>query len=557
MQEKTRDRHPPKGRGKGRGKGRRKNSPRPNDKGKNPLDATQRVLTKSSSLDPHGGDAKAPMTADEIREMKGHLRFLLKNRKRLQLKVNAKEDLLLNGAKEPTERGVCIHLLRKVDRNCVEKALQRIEDADSRIQLLQGVIGFSSDISLLILYLESLRETQSREKAAAALSLGLKRIDFEKASKAQMARVFDLISTLFAQESLPQLLFGFLQSQSFRDGFDHAVDRLPPALEELFMPIRALFTAVVEGQEPDDRAILRTGLTLFLASAIDTLKNLDETTRRRLFVLELALTETPDESDKTLQILLDTISAKDRLFSSLGLDWARQLLGRHEDTKAEKLLGHLAENHPRFEMPKRWLNALKQERIGRIALKKSEPENPVRRGFWIDHQCDVLVRIGSTEEQAFFQEQAQLHKSLKIPGIAPFATSGVSEEGLPYIATYTVGQSASNLYKKDPTVHLITDHLAEGLRLLWSLSQAGVGVDEFGVESCFMDSKERLWLQDLSQCKRCAAFEALKQNFRAAQAWCESQLNRIGPRRRPLFAKEKLHEAHDFDALMQWCQRLG
>ena len=557
MQEKTRDKHPPKGRGKGRGKGRRKHSPRPNDKGKAPLDATQRVLTKSSSLDPHGGDAKAPMTADEIREMKGHLRFLLKNRKRLQLKVNAKEDLLLNGAKEPTERGVCIHLLRKVDRNCVEKALQRIEDADSRIQLLQGVIGFSSDISLLILYLESLRETQSREKAAAALSLGLKRIDFEKASKAQMARVFDLISTLFPEKSLPQLLFGFLQNQSFREGFDHAVDRLPPQLAELFMPIRALFTAVVEGQEPDDRSILRKGLSLFLASARDTLKELDETARRRLFVLELALTETPDESDKTLQILLDTIPPTERLYSSLGLDWARQLLGRHEDEKAGNILTQIAENHPRFEMPKRWLNTLKQERIGRIALRTPDPESPVRRGFWIDRQCDVLVRIGSTEEQEIFQEQAQLHQSLKIPGIAAFATSGVSDEGLPFLATHAVGQAASKHYKKNPTVHLITDHLADGIRLLWSLGTAGVAATEFSVEFCVMDAKERLWLQDLSQCKRTAAFEALKQNFGAAQAWCESQLNRIGPRRRPLFAKEKLHELSNFDALIQWCERLG
>jgi len=549
MQDKTRDRHPPKRRNK-----RRRKPPRQDRNA--PQDASQQVLARTSSIETEHADAITPMSPDEIREMKEHLQFLFKHRKRLQLKVNAKEDLLLNGAKEPSERGVCIHLLRKVDRNCVEKALRRTEVADIRIQLLQGVIRFSSDINLLILYLESLRETQSREKAAAALSLGLKRIDFAKASKAQMARVFDLIATLFPQPSLPPLLFGFWQSPSFREAFDQSTDRLPEVLARLLMPIRALFTAVVEGQEPDDREVLRTGLALFLPCTLHLLKDFPETTRRRLFVLELALTKTPTDSDPILQALLDTVPPKDRLFSTLALDWVRQLLERHEDQKAEKLLSRLAEHHPRFEIPKRWLQSLQRERVGRIALKNTDKNRTVQHGFWLDRQQEVVVRIGTAAESVRYGEMSRMHQSLHIPGVAPFATQGVAEDGRPYIATATVGQPATKHYQKRPPVHVVIEHLQEGLRLLWSLSQTGIAVSDFGLESCFVDARDRLWLQDLSQCTQAAPGEAAAQTLDAARRWCATQLEQIGPRRRRLFSREKLQEVRDWEALMAWSQRL-
>ncbi|HIA03454.1 MAG TPA: hypothetical protein EYN66_16365, partial [Myxococcales bacterium] len=201
MRENTRDKS-----GTGpRKKRRRKHSRSHKQKDEQPQHGSQLALSTSSSLDKSSIEAKdvrAPLSPDEIAEMKEHLQFLLKHRQSLQLKINAKEDLLINGSREPSERGVCMHLLRKVDKSCVEKALRRTPDAQTRTQLLQGIVRFSSDAGLLILYLESLRETESRSQAAAALSLGLKRIDFDKASKAQMSRVLDLIQSLFPKESL-------------------------------------------------------------------------------------------------------------------------------------------------------------------------------------------------------------------------------------------------------------------------------------------------------------------------------------------------------------------
>ncbi len=57
--------------------------------------------------------------------MKRHLAFIAKYRGTLRLKLNAREDLLVNGSAEPTHRGHCKHLLSKVDRSTVVAALER------------------------------------------------------------------------------------------------------------------------------------------------------------------------------------------------------------------------------------------------------------------------------------------------------------------------------------------------------------------------------------------------------------------------------------------------
>ena len=65
------------------------------------------------------------LTPAEVAEMKQHLAFLRAYKDILRLKLNAAEDLLVNGQREPTDRGVCRHLLAKVDRGAIEGALTR------------------------------------------------------------------------------------------------------------------------------------------------------------------------------------------------------------------------------------------------------------------------------------------------------------------------------------------------------------------------------------------------------------------------------------------------
>ena len=87
--------------------------------------------------------ADVPLGEAELAEMKNHLKFLFGRRKILRLKVNAAEDLLLNGSREPTHRGHCLHLLAKVNLSCIQSALDRLSDAKDRLDLLAGVVSFS------------------------------------------------------------------------------------------------------------------------------------------------------------------------------------------------------------------------------------------------------------------------------------------------------------------------------------------------------------------------------------------------------------------------------
>ena len=72
-------------------------------------------------------DADQPLTPAEAAEIRANFQFLSRHRKSLRLRVNAAEDLLLNGAQPPTHRGRCAHLLAKVDLSAVQSALDRLD----------------------------------------------------------------------------------------------------------------------------------------------------------------------------------------------------------------------------------------------------------------------------------------------------------------------------------------------------------------------------------------------------------------------------------------------
>ena len=137
--------------------------------GRRPSNRAARVLSKPTESVDLDKNADEPLTKQEAAVLRDHFRFLRENRKDLRLKVNANEDLLLNSVREPVHRGVCRHLLGKVERSNVLAAAERLEPARSA-KLLAGVIGFSSDIEYVLLFLEKVKLSSSSAEAAAALS---------------------------------------------------------------------------------------------------------------------------------------------------------------------------------------------------------------------------------------------------------------------------------------------------------------------------------------------------------------------------------------------------
>src|SRR5262249_9756738 len=137
--------------------GRRRRRRRGRNRGPAPVATPAPIVPEVSRL----ASAAAADTLDpaEVVEMKQHLAFLRRYKELLRLKLNATEDLLVNGQREPSERGVCRHLLGKVDRAVLDAAIAREplhSDPVARARMLAGAVRLTADIGVLLAYLESL-----------------------------------------------------------------------------------------------------------------------------------------------------------------------------------------------------------------------------------------------------------------------------------------------------------------------------------------------------------------------------------------------------------------
>ncbi len=237
-----------------------------------------------------------PLTAHEIARLKVHFRFLKEHRNLLKLRVNAAEDLLLNGVREPSHRGLCNHLLAKVERSRVLTVSQTMPPAEA-VRLLGGVIRFAPEIGYILRYLECVKLTSSQAQAGAAVTEALKQIDFSALSAAQMRQLVALIADVFAERDLPIFLFSLLYDEPFRTALDRSLDGFPEVLGRMVRPLRALHEVIAntssknarnrERRDPKnvDLQDLKAGVALMLDVNPMSLVELSEGTRKRLFYL--------------------------------------------------------------------------------------------------------------------------------------------------------------------------------------------------------------------------------------------------------------------------------
>src|SRR6185295_6171146 len=123
--------------------------------------------------------------------------FLRDYKEALRLRLNAAEDLLVNGRRDPTDRGVCRHLLHKVDRTVIEAAIGREplkSNVAARARMLAGAIRLTADVGVLLAYLETLAPERSHAEAAQAFAEVSGRIDFESLSATRLARLLQVLT---------------------------------------------------------------------------------------------------------------------------------------------------------------------------------------------------------------------------------------------------------------------------------------------------------------------------------------------------------------------------
>ncbi len=468
--------------------------------------------------------------------MRQHFRVLREFRRELRLKVNASEDLLLNEIRDPEHRGLCQHLLAKVDRTSVLGAVERLDPAGAA-RLLEGVLGFAPEIEYVLLYLEAVKKSDSGARATRALSQGLKRIDFSQVSSGQMRRVLDLIVELFDARQHPHLLLGLLESRKFRTAFDESVAELPEPLARLVVPLRAVQQQVLhakprQGEEGD----LLRGVELLLGASEEVLVRYSPDIRRRLFELGLRACERHEQLvHRSLRALVESFPATDRTQSELGMALGRHLLGAARDEEARRLLNALKDRYADFQLPRRWLAALEAPRAGRFALtdRRAEAGGPGGGGrltaVHLDTMRPAWIWIAETGLEPAAARAAGLHDRLCIPGVVPLLDSGKDGEGRFYYAVPVAGQKLNRALGRkgaEPAFHLVLRICGDGAAILAALASAGVALPDARLDRFDLEGESRLCLVDLQGAEPGDADSAGKSHLELARGFFRAVLER-------------------------------
>jgi len=416
--------------------------------------------------------------------MAGHLLFLRTYKKLLGLSLNAAEDLLINGDKDPTDRGICKHLLSKVDRRVVEKVLARDAlkaDTRMRTRFLAGIVRLNRDVSFLIWYLQALAEVTDKHEAAAAFALTVDRIDFARLSNAQTADLLELIVRTFEGHERVQALFGLLGSDTFEGALDRSLTGLPDHLREIFAPLRAAHRVVMRGAAPQgderERALVEKGVALWLSAPDAVLRSYPLEVRIRL--AEYAVHRLDPSSDaKGARALLDSLPHDGEAYAALGIALAEQLISAQKEDQARNVLGPIAQAHPNLRRATSLREALAWPRTGKLALapetpRPGRPSTRLRRAFWPERCSFVWARLAPKKDRERVIEEARIQASLLLPGVAPALGHGFAADDTLFVALAAGGTTLD----RESALELdLSDALSlalEGVSILRALALLG------------------------------------------------------------------------------------
>ena len=441
------------------------------------------------------------LEATEVGEMKDHLVFLRRYKDLLRLKLNAAEDLLVNGQREPSERGVCHHLLAKVDRGVIEAAVQREplrSDAAARARMLAGAIRLTADVGVLLAYLETLAQVRSHAEAAAAFAEVVRRIDFESVSSTRLARLLQVLIATFVDHERVQVLFSLLGTAPFRRAFDAAAAALPPEVADAFAPLRAVHRRLLEEVGVSDPpALLTRGMEQILAAPDPVLRAYPEELRAGLLVLALR-PETPSAlADRAAGVLLATLPREGHVYPRLAVRRAAQLLERHADDRARVVLDDLHRARADVRAAAHWRAALDARRLGRVALAGELPaRGRLAPAFWLDGQRSVWLRSAAAPEAERLAAEARLQIALALPAVAPIVEHGVAS-AIPYIAVSGPGRPL--VLDGAPAFEVGRGLLlaAAAARILRALALAGAALPDAAPERLLYTPPSSLVLADL------------------------------------------------------------
>jgi hypothetical protein len=474
------------------------------------------------------GAAADTLTPDEIREMKEHLGFLRRHKHLLRLKLNATEDLLVNGQREASERGVCRHLIGKVDRSVLEAAMAReplASDPAARARMLAGAIRLTADLGILLAYLETLAHVRAHAEAAQAFAEVVQRIDFESVSPARLARLLQVLIDTFTDHERVQVLFSLLDVAAFRRAFDAAASAFPPAVADLMAPLRTVHRRLLE-REPrrEASALLARGLEQVLSAPDPVLRGYPETLRTGMLELALDPSVPPAVGDRAAGVLLSSLPHDGRTYARLSIRRIAQLLHRHDDDRARAALEELHRAQPGAHLAERWLTALSGRRLGRVAIVGGLPERGrLVAGFWLDGQRPVWMRTATASEATRLAAEACLQTGLGLPAVAPVVEHGIAA-GIPYVVVSAPGQPLTLDAARPLAAGAALLLAASAARILRALALAGVKVPDVEPERFLFVPPSSLAIADLDGATAADATEAARTHAALAAALADRLL---------------------------------
>jgi hypothetical protein len=238
-----------------------------------------------------------------------------------------------------------------------------------------------------------------------------------------MRRVLDLIVELFDQNRRASLLLGLLESKSFKSAFDQSLAKLPAALADLIVPVRALQAVVLDGKpNPADAKALADGLTFALKSGLATFEKRSARTRARL--LETLATRAPHQLEENFGAalrLLSTLEPKSRERHEIELAIVRGMLALGREDRAKKRVQALLEHAPNDVQVAALSRALAAPRVGPFALLRGGNAPPIEHlneAVLLRNQRPVWLRVAQTDQRSRFEAHRELHARLMLPGVA-------------------------------------------------------------------------------------------------------------------------------------------
>lgn len=475
--------------GRRRGRGRRK--PRQDD----PV----APLAKAQTLD-LDQDREAPLADREQREAERHLAFLKRFKTALRLSLNAKEDLLVNGAKAPEDRGVLKHLFQKVDKAAVERALAREplkSDVATRSAFLAGVVRLQPDTSNLLAYLETLAGSADRRVGARAFGATCERIDFSTLSAAQLSRLLEVCRATFDGPDRVQAFFGLLDSPSFRDRFEAHADDLPRPVQDDLRPLAAAHRAVSsDAPLPDDetaRARIAEGVRRWVQAPAEVLASYPLEHRARLaeFMVAAADGTAPDALPPAL---MDSLPRDHPSYARLGLAWSEKLTQAGQVEAARGLLDQVTRAHPERRDAARRKAALEGERAGPLVLGERRLGR-LRAAFWLEEAAHGWLELAPASEAEALAKRARWQADLLLPGVAPSLTAGRLPDGRGYLLLSAAGGPTPAARRGLMEALRLT---RDAVAILRGLATAGVALPDGRLERFWGDGRKHpLTLVDL------------------------------------------------------------